>query len=69
MELFFMGVLIGLLLMFVLTRFERTSGILKIDQSDPEKDRYLFDVGDLDKLKKKRKIVLRIDPNADLSQD
>lgn len=69
MELFFMGVLIGLLLMFVLTRFERTSGILKIDQSNPEKDRYLFDVGDLDKLKKKRKIVLRIDPNADLSQD
>lgn len=68
MELFFVGMLIGLLLMYLSNRLERTSGTLKIDLSNPDKDRYLFDIDDLDILKKKKKIVLKIDPNADLSQ-
>lgn len=47
-----------------------TIGTLKIDNSDPEKDRYLFDLGDnLDKLSKKKRIILKVDNNADLSQD
>lgn len=47
-----------------------TMGTLKIDNSDPEKDRYLFDLGDnLDKLSKKKRIILKVDNNADLSQD
>ena len=47
-----------------------TIGTLKIDQSDPERDRYLFDLGNnLYKLKKKKRIILKVDNNADLSQD
>lgn len=48
---------------------ERTSGTLKIDRSDPEKDRYRFEINDdLDSLITKKKIVLKIDNHADLSQ-
>lgn len=47
-----------------------TMGTLMIDHSDPEKDRYLFDLGDnLDKLSKKKRIILKVDNNADLSHD
>lgn len=47
-----------------------TMGTLKIDYSDPERDRYLFDLGDnLDKLSKKKRIILKVDNRADLSQD
>lgn len=43
-------------------------GVLKIDHSDPEKDLYRFEIEDLDKLSKRKMIVLKIDHNADLSQ-
>lgn len=43
-------------------------GTLKIDHSDPEKDIYRIDIKDLDKLSKKKLIILKIDNNADLSQ-
>lgn len=59
---FVLGLLIGLIFVY------RSSGVLKIDHSNPEKDVYRFDVDNLDKLSKKRRIVLRVDNNADLSQ-
>ena len=43
-------------------------GTLKIDHSDPEKDIYRIDINNLDKLSKKKLIILKIDNNADLSQ-
>ncbi len=43
-------------------------GTLKIDHSDPEKDIYRIDINDLDKLSKKKLIILKIDNHADLSQ-
>nr|DAD58024.1 MAG TPA: hypothetical protein [Caudoviricetes sp.] len=43
-------------------------GTLKIDHSDPEKDVYRIDIDDLDKLSKKKRIVLKVDNDADLSQ-
>lgn len=43
-------------------------GTLKIDHSDPEKDIYRIDINDLNKLSKKKLIILKIDNNADLSQ-
>ena len=46
----------------------KTVGILKIDRSDPKKDRYQFEILDLDILDKKTKIFLRVDHDADLSQ-
>lgn len=45
-----------------------TSGTLKIDHSNPEKDSYRFEIDDLSKLNKKTWFILRIDHKADLSQ-
>lgn len=42
-------------------------GVLRIDHSNPEKDVYRFEINDLDKLNKKRRIVLKIDHKANLS--
>ena len=45
-------------------------GTLKIDRTNPEKDVYRFNInGDLDELPRKKRIMMRIDPNADFSQD
>lgn len=46
-----------------------SSGVLKIDHMNPEKDVYRFEIDDLDNLGKKSRITLRIDHNANLSQD
>ena len=48
---------------------QKASGTLRIDHRDPNKDRYLFDIDDLDALDNKKRIVLTIDHNAVLSQD
>ena len=45
-----------------------TDGVLKIDHSNPEKDLYLIEIEDLEKLDNKREVVLVIDNKADLSQ-
>lgn len=44
------------------------SGTLRIDHSNPEKDIYRIEFDDLDKLAKKKRVILKIDNNADLSQ-
>ena len=50
--------------------FRTEKGVMLIDHSDPERDRYLFDLGNnLDKLSKKKRIILKVDNDADLSQD
>ena len=66
--IFALGVFIGFLVAALVSTCYRAAGILKIDHSDPEKDQYLFEIGDLDGLSKKTKIVLKIDNKADLSQ-
>lgn len=67
--LFLLGIFIGTIMgRFILTR-RVSSGTLKIDHSNPEKDKYLFVIdGELDQLSKKKKILLKVDNNADLSQ-
>lgn len=47
----------------------KTIGTLKIDHSDPEKDRYQFEIPNLDILDKKTEISLRVDHDADLSRE
>ena len=69
-----LGIIIGAIGGFVFTfmiYFGRvTFGTLRIDRHDPDKDIYRYDIrGDIADLPKKKKIVLRIDPDADLSQD
>ena len=46
----------------------RAQGTLRIDHSNPEKDVYLFEIDSLDDVNNKKRIVLKIDHNADLSQ-
>ena len=68
------GILIGLFVGISLTAivyFAKTSfGTLRIDRQNPEKDIYRFDIdGDIVNLPKKKRIIMKIDSNADLSQD
>ena len=44
------------------------SGTLLIDRSDTEKDVYRLEIDDLDNLAKKKRLDLKIDANANLSQ-
>lgn len=44
------------------------SGTLRIDRTNPDKEIYRFDVKDLDKLSKKKYVLLSVDNDADLSQ-
>lgn len=46
----------------------KSSGTIRIDHSNPEKDVYRLEVDDLESMDKKRTIVFKIDHNADLSQ-
>ena len=58
------GMIIQSIILFVILK---PSGTLRIDCSDEEKDIYRLELDDLDKLPKKRRIVLTIDNKADLS--
>lgn len=64
-------VLVAFILGFILGWLypRKTVGILKIDRSDPKKDRYQFEIPDLDILDKKTEISLRVDHDADLSRE
>lgn len=66
---FLIGLAVGLLIfvLYILNPWT-TTGKLLIDHSDPAKDLYRFDIGDIDKLAKKKKIIVKIVDGADLSQ-
>ena len=67
--LFVLGLVIGVCVTMLLHSIRKPEGTLKIDRSNPERDKYLFVINeDLDTLPKKKRITLNVDPNADLSQ-
>lgn len=47
----------------------KASGTLYIDHTNPDKDIYRIAIDDLDKLSNKKRIVLRVDNDAHLSQE
>lgn len=59
------GLIIGLVIKFKCVY----DGVLLIDHSNPEKDVYRFCISNLDKLSGKKEIRLRINHDADLSQE
>lgn len=63
---FLIGVVFGLT--FGLLRPHKSSGVLKIDHSNPEKDVYRLEINDLDSLSKKNNIILKVDNDSNLSQ-
>ena len=66
---FWLGFVVGAVLMFLYFRVtSKTSGTLRIDSTNPDKDIFRFDVDDLDSLANKKKINLKVDNNAKLSQ-
>lgn len=67
--LFLVGVIVGLLITWIMYRLKTTHGILKIDTSNIEQDIYRICIDDLDNLSKKKRVVLKVDPNATLSQE
>lgn len=52
----------------IVWHYRSASGTLRIDHSNPFKDVYRIEIDDLDKLVKKKRVVLKVDHNADLSQ-
>lgn len=62
------GIFTGSLITSIIFFIKSSSGTLKIDHSNPQKDVYRFEIKDLDKLNKKKYVRLKIDNNADLSQ-
>ena len=62
------GLTLYTVLVPVLCYWKTTTGTLRIDHSNPEKDIYRFEIDDIDKLGKKNRIMLKIDHHADLSQ-
>lgn len=66
--LLLMGVFIGALMTSIMRDIRAGSGTLRVDHSNPEKDVYRLEVDDLDKLDKKKRLNLKIDHHANLSQ-
>ena len=67
--LFLGGVAIGIIISMLLNFLKTSYGVLKIDISDSEKEMYRICLDDLDDLKKKKRIMLKVDSNADLSHE
>lgn len=66
---FVIGIVSGVIITSILWWVKTLSGRLKIDHSNPEKDLYRLEIGDLDKVRKKKYLFLKIEDNADLSQN
>lgn len=69
MELLFLivGLIVGIAFSIIIQLVQTSYGVLRIDQSKEEKDTYRIEFRDLDSVKNKKRIVLRVDPKADLS--
>ena len=63
------GVLVGIIASYVFQVVQTAYGTLRIDHTDPEKDLYRIDIdGNFDNISKEKRIILKVDNNADLSQ-
>ena len=65
---FIAGVVAGVIATIIVYSIQTKHGTLRIDRSNPERDVFRFDIDDLDILTKKRRVILNIDKNANLSQ-
>lgn len=63
------GAAVALIITEIIMYVSAANGTLRIDHSDPEKDIYRIEIDNLDKLSKKKRIILKVDNDADLSQE
>lgn len=59
--IFALGLTIGMLINELLLYLKKSSGVLQIDHSDPNKDLYKFCIDDLDILDKKKVVIIKIE--------
>lgn len=60
--------LLGSILTSLFYRFSNAHGILRIDDSDPDKKLYRFEIDNLSDLDDRSYVTLKIDHDADLSR-
>ena len=65
---YLLGVATGVIVSGIVNYIKPTHGTIKIDRSNPEKEKYLFEIDKLEVFEKKKRIMLKVDNNADLSQ-
>lgn len=56
-------------IMEIIQAVQTAKGVLRIDRTNPSKETYRFEIDDLDSLSKKKRVVLKVDNNAHISQD
>ena len=66
--IFTLGIIFGSLVSNILFRIGAKKGVLRIDHSNPEKDVYRFEIDDV-ATRSTKKFILKVDHNADLSQE
>lgn len=66
---FAVGILVGVLITTIVMDAHSGFGTLRIDHSNPEKDVYLFDIDKFEDISDKKRVILRVDHNANLSQN
>lgn len=59
--IFILGVILGSIFAYLIFIFKPKDGILYIDTSDKETDKYLLQFNDLDKVNKSKYVMLKID--------
>lgn len=63
------GVVVHALVSIMLRVIFVGSGVLRIDQSNPEKTIYRIELNEVDTLRNKKRFILKVDTNAKLSQE
>ena len=64
---FILGLIIGGIIVRILDIRQTSTGTLLIDHSNPEKDIYQININNLDDLSKKKRVVLKVDNYATLT--
>ena len=67
--IFMLGFCVGMFVNELWHLLHRACGTLKVDTKNDKKDIYRLEIDDLDSITKKKCIVLKVDKNADLSQN
>lgn len=63
------GIAIGMFMSYMVLIGKTAYGTLRIDHTNPEKDLYRIDIdGNFDNISKEKRIVLKVDNDANLSQ-
>lgn len=66
--LILMGTAFGSLVTNFIFYLRSGVGVLRIDHSDPDKDVYRLEIDKIDDISKKKRVLLKVDNHANLSQ-